>query len=99
MFLYDGWQDSAGLTGDATIVLDAPVALEVEDGLLAEDRGIKIAIGNDQLVAFARCRHDDLTVWIDNKTTRNHGVPILDATLRHSNHPSGILIGARLQGQ
>ena len=40
-------QNNPGLAGDAAVVLDATVALEVEDGLLAESGGIEIAAGDD----------------------------------------------------
>jgi hypothetical protein len=59
-------EDDAGLAGDAPIMLDASVALEIEDRLLAEHRRVEIAIVDEQLVAFHLRFGDDLAVRVDD---------------------------------
>src|ERR1700754_4022165 len=44
--------DHAGLAGDAAVVLDAAVAREIEDRLLAESGCVEVADGDDQLVVL-----------------------------------------------
>ena len=55
----------ASLAGDAAIMLDAAVALEIEYRLLAENRRVEIAVRGDELVALGCRLRDDLAVWVD----------------------------------
>ena len=48
-------------------MLDAAVALEIEDRFLAEDGGVEIAIGHDQFVVLGLGLGDDLAVRIDDQ--------------------------------
>ena len=66
--------DDPGLASDAAVVLDAAVALEVEDGLLAESSGVEVAIGDDQFVVLGLGLGDDLAVGVDDDAAGDQGV-------------------------
>src|SRR5580700_3041233 len=70
------WPDNAGLAGDAAVVLDAPVAGEIENGFLAEHRGVEIAIGDDEFVLLGLGLGDDFAVRIDDHAAGDHRVAI-----------------------
>ena len=80
-------------------MLDAPVAFEIEDRILAEDGGIEIAVRNDELVALGCCLADDLAVGIDDETAADQRMTVLVASLGDRDHPGRVLIGARLHCQ
>src|SRR5205823_12061626 len=75
-------QNNAGLAADPAVVLDAPVALEVEDRLLPEHGGVEIAIGDDELVLLGTRFDHDLPVGIDDHAACDQGVPVLGAAFR-----------------
>src|SRR6202035_4678705 len=91
-----GRPDHADLAGDAAVVLDAAVAREIEDRLLAEPGRVEVAIGDDQLVVLGRRRGDDLAVRIDDDAAADHVMAVLGAALRHRHHPGRVLVGAGL---
>src|SRR5207237_8030118 len=91
-----GWKRDTHLAGDAAIVLDTAVALEVEDSVLVESRGVEIAIGDDQFIVFGPGLRDDFAIRIDDQAAAEQRVPVLHAALRGRDHEGRILIGAGL---
>ena len=77
----------ASLAGDAAIMLDAAVALEIEYRLLAENRRVEIAVRGDELVALGCRLRDDLAVRVDDHAAGNQGMAVLAAALRHRDYP------------
>src|SRR5262249_56335007 len=70
-------QNDPGLAGNAPIMLDASVALEVEDCLLAENCGVEVAVGHDQFVILGLGLGDDLAIGIDDDAAGDHGKAVL----------------------
>src|SRR3954463_2450752 len=64
------------LTRDPPVVLDAAVALEIEDRLLIEDRIVEVAIGDDQFVLLSLCGCDDLAVRVDDAASAEQRMPV-----------------------
>ena len=75
------------------------LALEVEDGLLAEGAGVHVAGVDDQLVGFGLGAGDDEAVGIDDHAAAQQRVAVLVAGLGHAHHPGRVLIGAGLHRQ
>src|SRR5258708_29428656 len=92
-------QNDADLAGNAAIMLDASVALEVEDCLLAENCGVEVAVSHDQFVMLGLGLGDDLAIGIDDDAAGDHGQAVLRAALCRRDDPGRILIGARLNHQ
>src|SRR6266436_6342385 len=92
-------QDHAGLTGDAAVVLDAAVPLEVEDRLLAEDRGVEIAVGNDEFVVLALRLGADGALGIDDHAAADHRMAVLTSRLGDRHHEGRVLIGTGLHAE
>src|SRR5262249_24189103 len=80
-------QNDPGLAGNAPIMLDASVALEVEDCLLAENCGVEVAVGHDQFVILGLGLGDDLAIGIDDDAAGDHGKAVLRAALCHRDDP------------
>jgi len=80
-------------------MLDAAVALEVEDRLFAEDCRVEVAIRDNQLIVLRSRFGDDLAVGIDDDAAGDHGMAVLGACLGNRDHPGRVLVGARLQGE
>src|SRR3954462_12290904 len=89
-------QLDSDLTRDPPIVLNAAVALEVEDCLFVELRIVEIAIVDDQFVVLGLCGRDDLPVRIDDAASAEQRMAVLDAAFGGRDHPRGVLVGARL---
>src|SRR5690349_2762308 len=92
-------QFDAGLRRDAAIVLDAAVPLEVEDRLLAEARGVEIAIVHDQLIRLGPALGYNAAVRIDDAARAEQRVAVLHARLGDGDCPRRVLISARLKRQ
>ena len=56
-------------------MLDAAMAGEIEDRLLAEDGGVEIAGVNQQFVFFGFRLDDDLAIRIDDQAAADQRVP------------------------
>src|SRR6185437_1583370 len=89
----------AGLRGDAAIMLDAAMAGEVEHRRLAEDGRIEVAGMDNELVRLGSPLGDDLAAGRDDQGSAHQGMPVLDAGLRHRDHPGRVLIGTGLKRQ
>src|SRR5215212_2122560 len=74
-------QLDADLGGDAAIVLDAAVALEVEDRLLAEARGVEVAVVHEDAVLLALELGDDLAVGVHDAGAAHAVVAVFGAGL------------------
>ena len=69
-------------------MLDPAMPGEVEDRLLAEPGGIKIARHDQHLVALGRRLRDDLAIGIDDQGAADQMMTVLDTGLGHSDHPA-----------
>src|SRR5262249_60398742 len=87
-------RDRTGLAGDAAVMLDAAVALEIEDRLFPEHGRIEIAIGNDELVVLCRGLRGDLAVPGHDDAARDQRGAVFGAPLRHPGPPRRGLVGA-----
>ncbi len=60
-------------------MFDAAVAFEIEDGFLAENGRIEIAVRDDQFIILRRCLGNDFAVRIDDHAAGNHMEAVLGA--------------------
>ena len=77
----------AGAAGDQAVMLDAAVAGEVEDRLLAEHGGVEIAGVDQKLVLFGLGFGDNLAIGIDDQAAADQRKAILDAGLGDRTRP------------
>ena len=77
-------------------MLDAAMPGEVEDRLLAEARGIKIAIMHQHAVILVAELGDNKAVGIDDHGPAHQMVPVLAARLGYGDDPGRVLVGAGL---
>src|SRR3954467_2720034 len=82
------------LAGDPAIVLDAAVALEVEDRVLVEFGVVEIDLRDDQLVIVCLRARDNLAIWIDDAAAAEQRVAVLHTALPSRDHALRILGGA-----
>src|SRR5215203_3476735 len=90
-------QLDADLRGDAAVVLDPAVALEVEDRLLAEARGVQVAVVHEDAVLLALELGDDLAVGVHDAGSAHAVVAVFGAGLGDGDDPGGVLVGAGLE--
>src|SRR5919112_3915069 len=90
-------QLDADLGCDAAVVLDATVALEVEDRLLAEARRVQVAVVHEDAVLLALELGNDLAVGVHDAGSTHAVVAVFGARLRDGDDPGGVLIGAGLE--
>ena len=75
-------------------MLDPPVAVEVEDRVLAEVADVHVAGVDDQLVALGLGAGDDEAVRVDDDRAGHQRMLVLDARLGDADHPGRVLVGA-----
>src|SRR5262249_62168583 len=92
-------RDRTGLAGDAAVMLDAAVALEIEDRLFPQHGRIEIAIGNDELVVLCRGFRGDLALPGHDDAAGDQRVAVFDAAPRPRDPPRASLLGAGLAPQ
>src|ERR1700753_511089 len=98
LHLYSWRRHRAGAARDQTIVLDAPMATEVEDRLLAETGSVEIAGVHQEFVCFGSGLDDDFSARINDKAATDQGEAIFHAGFCDAHDPRRVLVRAGLRG-
>jgi len=92
-------RNSASLRADQTVVLDAPVSLELERCLLEECGGVEVAVLDDQFVIGGLSQSHNLAIWMNDARTGHQITSVSGTCLGHTGHSASVLVGAHLHAQ